>query len=57
MLGTWFLRGFGKRSEDATGDNDEPFLAVAYSWLWLDSERKIVDPREGKDPYSYPGVV
>jgi len=25
MLGTWFLKGFGKRSEDATGANAEPF--------------------------------
>jgi len=40
MLGTWFLKSFGKRSEDATGANDEPFLAVAYSRLWLESERK-----------------
>jgi hypothetical protein len=40
MLGTWFFKGFGKRSEDATGANDEPFLAVAYYWLWLESERK-----------------
>ena len=40
MLGMWFLRSFGKRSEDATGANDEPFLVVAYSRLWLETERK-----------------
>jgi hypothetical protein len=30
MLGTWFLKGFGKRSEDATGANAEPFLVVVF---------------------------
>jgi hypothetical protein len=57
MLGTWFLKSFGKRSEDATGANDEPFLPGCLFLTLARIRKEIVDPREGKDPYSYPGMV
>jgi len=57
MLGTWFLKSSGKRSEDATEANDET-VSCGSLFLALSRVRKeMVDPREGKDPYSYPAVV
>jgi hypothetical protein len=57
MLGTWFLKSFGKRSEDATGANDEPFSRGCLFSAPARVRKEIADPREGKDPYSYPGMV
>jgi hypothetical protein len=57
MLGTWFLKSFGRRSEDATGANAEPFSCGCLFLALARIRKEIVDPREGKDPYFYPGAV